>query len=596
MPTRYYVGLSSTFHDPAVAIVGPDGKVRFAEAVERYLQDKRGFQAPPDHLLRMPELLKQYAEPDAEIVGAVSFSELSLRLVELSAAFDMSPLRVVFRKLGKLIDKNSFHDDHSWPHPGWKTLRDLARACLLMVGTGLAGTRELTRPVQIRRYNHHLTHAALGCYSSPFKDAVCAVIDGFGEFGSTAFYSYRSGRIELLHRPRALFNVERPSLGFFYGLICGLCGFDPLKGEEWKVMGLAPYGRVDPTLYGMLKSLIKVGDLHLVAGLPVEEEKRLLKQLKERRRPPGAAPIEAANIACTGQQVFADLMGELLQQLSKKGVSSNLVLCGGCALNSSYNGRILGEGAFQRLHVPSAPSDDGNSVGAALLAYVEDHPGAPPPQQLMSPYLGSGISRETHDNLLRFNRSPRLRHLPGAVVPETAKLLAQGKIVGWMQGRAEFGPRALGNRSILADPRSPDMKDRINGRIKFREEYRPFAPSILHECGPEYFENYQMSPYMERTLVFRQEVRAKVPAVVHVDGTGRLQSVTAELAEKFYRLIREFYALTGVPLLLNTSFNIMGKPIIHSVEDAMGLFHTTGLDALVIDDILIEKEEAPPVC
>lgn len=474
----------------------------------------------------MPELLKQYAEPDAELVGAVSFSELSLRLVELSAAFDLSPLRVVFSRLGKWVDNNSFHENHSWPHPGWKTLRDLARASLLMVGTGLAGGRELKKPVQIRRYNHHLTHAALGCYSSPFREAVCAVIDGFGEFGSTAFYSYREGRIELLHPPRSPFNVERSSLGFFYGLVCGLCGFDPLKGEEWKVMGLAPYGRVDPTLYRMLKSLIKAGDLALVRGLPVEEEKRLLQQLKELRRPPGTAPIEAANIARTGQQVFADLMRELLQGLSRKGVSANLVLTGGCALNSSYNGGILEEGAIQALYVPSAPSDDGNSVGAALLAYVEDHPGAPPPRRLLSPYLGSGISQETCANLLRFNRSPRLRHLPDTVVPETAKLLAQGKIIGWMQGRAEFGPRALGNRSILADPRSPDMKDRINGRVKFREEYRPFAPSILHECGPEYFENYQMSPYMERTLVFKQEVRAKVPAVVHQDGTGRLRSRT----------------------------------------------------------------------
>ncbi|MFO0579046.1 MAG: carbamoyltransferase C-terminal domain-containing protein [Polyangia bacterium] len=540
----------------------------------------------------MPELLKQYAEPDAEIVGAVSFSELSLRLVELSAAFDLTPLRGAFKKLGKYFEDSGFHADHSWPHPGWKTLRDLARASLLMVGTGLAGNRELTRPVQIRRYNHHLTHAALGCYSSPFPEAVCAVIDGYGEFGSTGFYSYREGRIEPLHPPRTPFRVERASLGFFYGLVCGLCGFDPLKGEEWKVMGLAPYGRVDPVLYRMLKSLIKVGDLQLVPGLPIEEEKRLIKQLKELRRAPGAPPIEAANIACTGQQVFADLMRELLQALSGKGISSNLVLCGGCALNSSYNGHILAEGAFRSLHVPSAPSDDGNSVGAALLAYHADHPGAPPPRRLLSPYLGSGISKEARDNLLRFNRSPRLRHLPDTVVAETAELLAKGKIIGWMQGRAEFGPRALGNRSILADPRSPDMKDRINGRVKFREEYRPFAPSILHECGPEYFENYQMSPYMERTLVFRPEVRAKVPAVVHEDGTGRLQSVTPELAEKFYRLIRAFYALTGVPLLLNTSFNIMGKPIIHSVEDAMGLFHTTGLDALVIDDILIEKEEA----
>lgn len=594
MGGKFYVGLSSTFHDPAVAIVGPDGEVRFAEAVERYLQDKRAIQAAPDHLLRMPELLRQYAEPGAELVGAISFSELSLRLLKLTAAIELTPLWSVFGALSKRLEKNSFHADHSWPHPDWKTLRHLARATLLMAGTGLAGGRELERPVQIRRYNHHLTHAAFGCYSSPFAEAVCAVIDGYGEFGSTAFYAYRDGRLRLLSPPRSPRRIERVSLGFFYGLICGLCGWDPMKGEEWKVMGLAPYGRVDPTLYRMLRSLVRVGDLELLPGLPIDEERRCVKELKELRRAPATPPIEAANIACTGQQVFADIMRELLQGLARKGISANLVLCGGCALNSSYSGRILGEGAFQSLHVPSAPADDGNSVGAAVLAYLEDHPGAPPPGRLLSPYLGSGISTETCQNVLEFNRSPRVRHLPGKVEAETARLLAQGKIVGWMQGRAEFGPRSLGNRSILADPRSPEMKDRINRRVKFREEYRPFAPSILHECGPEYFEGYQMSPYMERTLPFRPEVRSRVPAVVHEDGTGRLQSVTPALAEKFYRLISEFRALTGIPLLLNTSFNIMGKPIIHSVEDAMGLFHTTGLDALVIDDILIEKEEPAP--
>ena len=420
---------------------------------------------------------------------------------------------------------------------------------------------------------------------------MCAIIDGYGEFGSTAFFSYRNGRLELLHPRRSVRNLERSSLGFFYSLVCGLCGFDSLKGEEWKVMGLAPYGRLDPEFYGLLRPLLKVQGLQLVSGVSLAEEKRLIKKLKELRRRPEQHPSTAANLAFTGQQVFGEVMRELLHELYDRGLSKNLVLGGGCALNSSYNGRILAETGFTALHVPSAPADDGNSVGAALLAYYQDHPEASAPQKRMSPYLGSGISTETRANFLRFNSAQRVRQLGDAVIEETAKLLAQGKIVGWMQGRAEFGPRALGNRSILADPRSPQMKDRINGRVKFREEYRPFAPSILHEYGPEYFEDYQMSPYMDRTLKFRPEVCDRVPAVVHEDGTGRLQSVTPELAEKYYRLIQAFHKLTGIPMLLNTSFNIMGKPIIHSVEDAVGLFYTTGLDALVIDDILCEKAE-----
>jgi carbamoyltransferase len=191
--------------------------------------------------------------------------------------------------------------------------------------------------------------------------------------------------------------------------------------------------------------------------------------------------------------------------------------------------------------------------------------------------------------MVKFSGFKKLEYLPRRIHEQTAQLLAQGQIIGWIQGRAEFGPRALGNRSIVADPRPRDMKDKINRRVKFREEFRPFAPSILDENGAEYFVNYQTSPYMERTLLFRPEVRKKVPAVVHVDNSGRLQSLKRSWNPRYYDLVFSFYKLTGIPLILNTSFNIMGKPIIHSVEDALGVFLTTGLDALVIDDYLIQK-------
>jgi carbamoyltransferase len=183
----------------------------------------------------------------------------------------------------------------------------------------------------------------------------------------------------------------------------------------------------------------------------------------------------------------------------------------------------------------------------------------------------------------------KTQHCVEHLAERTATLLADGKIVGWIQGRAEFGPRALGNRSILADPRSPSMKNKINSTIKFREEFRPFAPSILHEYGNEYFEDYDYSPFMEKTFYYRKEVINKIPAVVHVDNTGRLQSVKKEMNEKFYSLIKSFNDKTGVPLLLNTSFNIMGKPIIHTMEDAIGVFFTSGLDVLVAGDYVIEK-------
>jgi carbamoyltransferase len=249
----------------------------------------------------------------------------------------------------------------------------------------------------------------------------------------------------------------------------------------------------------------------------------------------------------------------------------------------------VGRTGFKRLHVPSAPADDGNALGAALLAYRRDHPGEKPAATLRSPYLGSTISKRTLDNLVAFGGIAGMRYLPDALHEDAARLLADGKILGWIQGRAEFGPRALGNRSILADPRRESMKDAINSRVKFREDFRPFAPSILDEHGDDYFEAYQFSPYMERVLTVKEGARKKVPGIVHVDGTARLHSVRRDSNERFYDLIRAFYDRTGVPMLLNTSLNVMGKPIIHSLEDALGLFYTTGLDALVVEDYMIQK-------
>ena len=193
--------------------------------------------------------------------------------------------------------------------------------------------------------------------------------------------------------------------------------------------------------------------------------------------------------------------------------------------------------------------------------------------------------------MLRFNRSLSIQHLPDTICEDTARLLAIDKLVGWVQGRAEFGPRALGNRSILADPRSQSTQDLINEKIKFREMFRPFAPSVLDKYAEDYFENSQDSPYMDKTLSIKMPMRSKIAAVCHVDGTGRLQTVKKDWNPRFYELIEQFYQLTQVPVLLNTSFNIMGKPLVHSLEDALTVFMTTGLDALVVNDYLITKPQ-----
>jgi carbamoyltransferase len=574
---RYYIGLSATIHDPAIAIVDPSGELIFAEASERYLQCKRAYNCTPDDMIRVPRLVAKYCAPDAELVGAITWSANQLSQLNLMTA-------------APFFDPHENEaSDAAWPFPHSSSLLIALRNSISQAALNLSGSKQITNDVSVRYYDHHLTHAANTAYSSPFKECAIAVIDAYGEMSSTACFHYHDGKLEQIYSLDSNPNDEPGSLGFFYARLCSLCGFDPVKGEEWKVMGLAPYGKFDAELYELLRPSLRVDDLKIKAGCSKAEASRLLKELRARMRPHDASPLLSANLACTGQTVFEEVMTELLNNLYKRGLSENLGLSGGCALNSSYNGRILKATRFKQLHVPSAPADDGNAVGAAFLAHGEDNPDVAREPVGLTPFLGSSISSDALERMMKYSFLRGLSHHPDDICEKVARLLSEEKIVGWIQGPAEFGPRALGNRSILADPRPAGMKDRINSRIKFREEFRPFAPSILHEYGSEYFVDYQFSPYMERTLRFKPEACVKVPAVVHVDGTGRLQSVTRGWNPRYYDLISAFHRLTNVPLILNTSLNVMGKPIVHSLEDALGLFFTAGLDALVVEDYLIEK-------
>lgn len=588
MTARYYLGLAATLHDPSLAIVDPRGRVVFAEATERYLQDKRAFNCPPDHIVRCAELIEEYCPRDAELHVAVNWSRAFHQRLRAAATCDLPVVRHV---LGPLKDWMLQRRGHLVAP--WGDYRALAQAMLSSLDQAAVNLRWrgfIPADRRVRYFDHHLTHAAAACYTAPFDEAACAVVDGFGEWTSTAFYQYRAGRLRRVQPAGARARWRGASLGMFYASLCYLCGFDPVMGEEWKVMGLAPYGQVDDELRALLGPLLRVEGLDLLTGCSPAEYRARLEALRRRMRAPGSSPLEAANLACTGQSIFEDAMRTLLSNLHDRSDTDNLVLAGGCALNSTWNGKLLEETPFTALHVPSAPADDGTSIGAAWLAYVEDAGQPPQALEVRSPYLGSRPSRDALQRLQQFGGLAAVCVSSEELTSRMAQLLADGRIVAWMQGRAEFGPRALGHRSILADPRPADMQDRINAAVKFREDYRPLAPSILHERGAEYFENYQASPYMERTLRFRESVRSRVPAVVHVNGSGRVHSVTADDGDLFYRLLHDFDRITGIPILLNTSLNVMGKPIVHSVEDAIEVFCTTGLDVLVIDNCIFEKK------
>ncbi len=578
---KFYIGLSVTYHDPALAIIDHQGKVLFAEATERYMQNKRAINCEADPLLRIKDLLDEYCPSPDEIVIAINWQKkrpLYENIVAALGCLTASGLKKTgIKKLRSPLSNYQLH-------------HMIASQRNNIVSAGINLVRIITEhypdcALSFADFDHHLTHAATACYSSPFSESACAVVDSFGEKGSMAFYHFKNQRIDRLYETKGT-----GSIGFYYMKITELCGFDWLKGEEWKVMGLAPYGTLNQSLYELLKTTITVNgfDCH-------HDFKNLFSNIAalEKFKHQQQSPIEqAADLAFTGQYFFAELMIKLLQHLQQKTGCKNLSLGGGCALNSAFNGQIKNRTDFEQIYIPSAPADDGTALGAAWLALHFEQPDLvinDSKNRLFSPYLGSKIVDNSLARLIRYNHSLDIRYLPDTICETTAKLLAKGQLIGWIQGRAEYGPRALGNRSILADPRQAETKNKINQQIKFRENFRPFAPSILHEHADDYFEKYHESPYMDKTLRIRSSMQKQVAAVCHVDGTGRLQTVKQEWNPRFYALINSFYQQTKMPMLLNTSFNVMGKPLVHSLEDALSVFLTTGLDALVVNDYLICK-------
>ena len=560
--TTWYLGLSTSGHDPALALVNAEGQVVFAEATERFLQDKRAWGLAPDHVSHLSAALNQSGfDPAADrLVVASSWTFIKGDLpVEVS---------------NTLLPAT----DGLWLRSLQATAQSNAGATLLRLGLS-------AEMPEVMRFDHHLCHAAAAAYQSPFSDALCVVMDGEGEAGSVSVFDMKARALKRRWR-----SWGPGSLGTFYAWITGACGFDWRLGEEWKVMGLAAFGQPIPELVDSLSSLLLVDRGRLKFG----DETRLAEvqaMVARHARTPSDPIMQAVDLAASGQAAFARVADQVLAACAAETPgAANLILTGGCALNSSYNGTIAERHGFDSVFVPSAPADDGNAVGAALLARAKDQGHEALQRGTGSPYLGTRAP-DTSLAKARQGAGPLITtDLTGQSAQIIAGRLAQGKILGVFRGQAEFGPRALGNRSILADPRPADMKDRLNRDIKGREAYRPFAPIVHNANADEWFEDAQPSPYMSFTKRWRPSRRDQVPAVVHEDGTGRLQTVSADSNPWLDDLVGTFGRLTGVPVVLNTSFNIMGKPIVHSVEDAIAVLMTSGMDGIVLEDTLFEKE------
>lgn len=423
---------------------------------------------------------------------------------------------------------------------------------------------------------HHVAHAASSFFLSPFEEANIVSLDGSGGQDAGLLGVGRGSSIEVVA------PVDREtSWGELYERFTGALGFKP-HSDEGKVMGLAAYG--DPK--GEIFPFIALRD---GAGLPRYDRAGFLKALASvRPRAKDESPINGYHerIAAVLQHSLEQVVGRLTEVLFERTGIRNLCMAGGTALNCSCNGKLLRLPHVDRIFVQPAAADCGTALGAAVYAYVQ-LTGKRPKTKFNHLYWGPEFSNDEIEAVLKQSKVPYRR--VENVGAETAKLLLDMKIVGWFQGRMEVGPRALGGRSILANPTDARMKDAVNANVKFREPWRPFAPSILAEHMEEYFGTDHPSPFMILAFQAREEVKAKIPATLHVDGTGRPQTVEKETNPKYWELLREFQKLTGVPVVLNTSFNVAGQPIVCTPKDALGTFFICGLDALAIGDFIVEK-------
>ena len=545
---------------------------------------------------------------DGKIIGFIE--EERLNRIKHTIEFPSQAIDTLLKSEGISLDQVDYvaiPTTHSTPFG--KLLRFISnfdlRWTILMIAMSFKYQFKYTRTLQRfkRRLNkdrtevifveHHTAHMANAFLVSPFKNAAILSIDGGGD-GLTNRLAYGEE-----NKIQNITSASLPhSIGFLYYLVSHYLGFAS-AGAEGKVMGLSSYGDPDSYIdlfrdivqfkdngiYTLNRQYLTMRPSGFLSG-SVDVSDYFIKRFGPPRVKGKPISKRHENIAASLQKITEETVAHVLNHLHNTTKCDNLVLGGGVALNSVMNGKLHHLTPFKNIFVQPLSYDGGNAAGAALYTWNVIL-GRPRQYQLDTCYLGPEFSS---NNILQSLKEAKLNfEILEDPSRRAAELVADGKIIGWFQGKMEAGARALGNRSILADPRAVDMKDTINARVKHREPFRPFAPAILEERMTEYFEDSIPVPFMERVFRIRPDKRNLIPAVTHIDGTGRLQTVNEKSNQKFYRLIKEFHRITNVPVVLNTSFNIRGEPIICSPSDAIRCFYTTGIDYLIIDKFLLSK-------
>jgi carbamoyltransferase len=584
------LGISAFYHDSAAALL-KDGDIAAAAQLERFTRKK--------HDPRFPNEAIEYCLRE----GGLEVNDLDY------VVFYDKPF-VKFERLLMTYLATAPHGIRSFfqQMPPWLKEKLFMRATI---------RREMGYDGKILFSTHHLSHAAAAFFPSPFEEAAIITLDGVGEWATAAYGVGRGHRVELLK------EINFPhSLGLLYSAFTFFTGFKVNSGE-YKLMGLAPYG--EPVYADVIKrELIDIkadGSFRLnmnyfdyCAGLQMTNARFAKLFGGPPRKPESKITQREMDLAKSVQVVTEEVMLKIGRHVQEQTGLKKLVLAGGVALNCVANGRLLREGPFEDLWIQPCASDGGNALGAALFAWhqVLGNARVPDARRQKASYLGPGFSDDEIEAYLRRENIPYTKLAEDELAEKVAELLAGEKVVGWFQGRMEFGPRALGARSILGDARSRQMQSVLNLKIKFRESFRPFAPTVLLEHADQYFElNGAESPYMLLVADVRPErlreltaeeqqargfdklkvIRSDVPAITHVDNSARIQTVKREDHPRYYDMINAFYRKTGCPVVINTSFNVRGEPIVCTPEHAYTCFMRTNMDYLCLGSFLLDKTQ-----
>ena len=557
----YVLGISCFYHDAAAALFC-DGELVAAVEEERFTRRKHDSAYPVNAV----RYCLEHVGIGPERVDAVGFYE--------------KPLLKFERILSSVVD--------TFPHslPLFQAAMPLWLKERLFIASAIRG--------QLRGYRgrlyfteHHLSHAASAFLVSPFEEAAIITMDGVGEWATSTYGRGKGREVQLTH------EIRFPhSIGLLYSAFTAHLGFEVNEGE-YKVMGLAPYGK--PTLVDKVRQVVDVksdGSFRLDMSYFAYHQRlkttgpKFEKAFGPPRMPDGPFTDQHADLAASIQAIVEEVVLNAARHLHRETGLSRLVMAGGVALNCVANGRVLRETPMKELWVQPAAGDSGGCVGVA--AYVSNTILKVAERHVMThAYLGPSFDDAAIRSFLTENEIAFTEEPDETLIPKVAQLLAEDRVIGWFRGRMEFGPRALGGRSILANPMKPEMRDIVNEKIKHREQFRPFAPSVIAEEASTYFDLPIESPYMLIVAPVHPDKRHLLPAITHVDGSARVQTVTREQNPAYHRLIAEFGKITGVPVVLNTSFNIRGEPIVNTPAEAFNCFAHTDMDYLVLGSCLI---------